>query len=136
MSRTVSIIFLVSLLATAAPGQDITPWTDWPVVTVAEDAVVNLTSGVGDPGAYDAFIYSWLAIDDADTENNVVQTIGTAARTATTLASAASAGDSTLKVASVTNIVARTLAPYWMYLRTTSGAIGSSGRVARTRLTA
>jgi hypothetical protein len=47
-----------------------------------------------------------VAIDDADTENNVVQSIGTAARTATTLAAAASAGDSTIKVASVTNIAA------------------------------
>ncbi|WP_028067666.1 PKD domain-containing protein [Solirubrobacter soli] len=47
-----------------------------------------------------------VAIDDVDTENNVVQAIGTAARTATTLAAAASAGDSNIKVASVTNIVA------------------------------
>ncbi len=47
-----------------------------------------------------------VAIDDIDTENNVVQSVGTAIRTATTLASAASAGDSNIKVASVTNIVA------------------------------
>ena len=47
-----------------------------------------------------------VALDNSNTENNVVQAIGTAARTATTLASAASAGDSNIKVASVTNIVA------------------------------
>jgi hypothetical protein len=47
-----------------------------------------------------------VAIDDSDTENNVVQAIGTAARSATTLAAAASAGDSNIKVASVSNIVA------------------------------
>jgi hypothetical protein len=47
-----------------------------------------------------------VVIDNADTENNVVQSVGTAIRTATTLASAASAGDSNIKVASVTNIVA------------------------------
>jgi PKD domain len=47
-----------------------------------------------------------VAIDDVDTENNVVQAIGTAAKTATTLASAASAGDSNIKVASVANITA------------------------------
>ncbi len=47
-----------------------------------------------------------VAIDDSDTENNVVQSVGTAVRTATTLAAAASAGDTNIKVASVTNIVA------------------------------
>ena len=47
-----------------------------------------------------------IALDEGDTENNVVAAVGTAARTATTLASAASAGDSNIKVASVANIVA------------------------------
>ena len=45
-----------------------------------------------------------VAIDDSDTENNVVQTVGTAIRTATTLAAAASAGDTNIKVASVANM--------------------------------
>src|SRR3954447_9088618 len=52
--------------------------------------------GVGQP----------LAIDESDTENNVVSTVGRAARTTTTLASAASAGDTNIKVASVTNMIA------------------------------
>jgi hypothetical protein len=47
-----------------------------------------------------------VAIDDSDTENNVVQSVGTAAKTATTLAAAASAGDTTVKVASVANMTA------------------------------
>ena len=46
--------------------------------------------GVGQP----------VAIDNANVENNVVQSIGTAIRTATTLAAAASAGDTNIKVAS------------------------------------
>src|SRR3954471_21269188 len=52
--------------------------------------------GVGQP----------VAIDESGTENNLVQAIGTAVRTASTLASAASAGDTNIKVASVTNMVA------------------------------
>src|SRR3954468_2968877 len=52
--------------------------------------------GVGQP----------VAIDETGTENNLVQAIGTAVRTASTLASAASAGDTNIKVASVTNMVA------------------------------
>jgi hypothetical protein len=47
--------------------------------------------GVGQP----------LAIDDSDTENNVVQATGTGAQTATTLAADASAGDTTIKVTAV-----------------------------------
>jgi hypothetical protein len=47
-----------------------------------------------------------VAVDETGTENNVVQSIGTAARTASTLAAAAAAGDTNIKVASVTNMVA------------------------------
>ena len=47
-----------------------------------------------------------VAIDDANTEDNSVAAIGTAIRTASTLAAAADAGDSNIKVASVTNMVA------------------------------
>ncbi len=47
-----------------------------------------------------------VAIDDTATENNLVQAIGTAGKTATTLAAAASAGDTNIKVASVTNMTA------------------------------
>jgi hypothetical protein len=45
-----------------------------------------------------------VAVDDSDTENNVVESVGTAARTASTLAAAAAAGDTNIKVASVTNM--------------------------------
>src|SRR3954452_3624470 len=47
-----------------------------------------------------------VAIDETATENNLVQAIGTAVRTASTLATAASAGDTVIKVASVPNMVA------------------------------
>jgi PKD domain len=46
-----------------------------------------------------------VAIDDSDTENNVVQDFS-ATRTASTLAASAAAGDTNVKVASVTNMVA------------------------------
>src|SRR4051794_32221140 len=52
--------------------------------------------GVGQP----------VAIDESGTENNLVQAIGTAVRTASTLASAASAGDTNNKGATGTNMVA------------------------------
>src|SRR4051794_12544816 len=51
--------------------------------------------GVGQP----------VAVDDSATENNLVQTVNLA-RTASTLAAAAAAGDTTIKVASVANMVA------------------------------
>jgi hypothetical protein len=47
--------------------------------------------GVGQP----------VAIDDGDTENNVVQATGTGSQTATTLAAAASAGDTNIKLTAV-----------------------------------
>ena len=68
---------------------------------VASASALNasLTSGifgVGQP----------VAIDDSATENNVVQAVGTAAKTASTLSAAAAAGDTNIKVASVTNMTA------------------------------
>jgi hypothetical protein len=63
------------------------------VLYVASAAALNASGtngifGVGSP----------VAIDDASTENGVVQSIGTGAQTPTTLASAASAGDTNVKV--------------------------------------
>src|SRR4051794_40698288 len=46
-----------------------------------------------------------VAIDNSDTEDNVVQAVGTAVRTASTLSAAAAAGDTNIKVASVANMV-------------------------------
>ncbi len=45
-----------------------------------------------------------VAIDNSDTEDNIVQSVGTAVRTASTLSAAAAAGDTNIKVASVTNM--------------------------------